>query len=87
MKEKREFDWFDRPENRRKLWMLLWSVCGLSVLAELLVHRHAHFGFDAVFGFYALLGFAACAVSILLAKALGWWLKANEDYYDDEHRS
>ena len=35
------------------------------------------------FGFYVLLGFIACSAAILLAKGLGLFLKAREDYYDD----
>ncbi len=87
MTKKKEFDWFDRPENRKKLWILLWSVCVLSVIAELFVskERHGHFEVDGFFGFYAVLGFIACAASILIAKALGFLLKAKEDYYDHDH--
>ena len=81
---KKEFDWFDRPENKKKLWILLWATCIISVLTELFVDRHGHFSFDGFFGFYAVLGFIACAASILLAKALGVMLKANEDYYDHD---
>jgi hypothetical protein len=80
----KEFDWFDKPKNRKLLWILLWTVCGLSVFAEFFVHRHPHFSFDGFFGFYAVLGFAACAVSILVAKGLGFLLKVKEDFYDHD---
>lgn len=81
---KKEFDWFDHPHNRRKLWWLLWGTCALAVIGELFVERHAHFGWDEFFGFYAVLGFSACVVSILVAKGLGYFLKVREDYYGDE---
>ena len=81
---KREFNWFDQPKNRKRLWILLWTACLLSVVAELFVHRHGHFDFDGFFGFYAILGFAACAAAILLAKLLGLVLKVREDYYEDD---
>lgn len=84
MKEKKEFDLFDKPATRKWLWRLLWGACGLSVLLELFVHRHPHFKADAFFGFYAILGFVACTAMILLAKALGIFLKVPEDYYDDD---
>ena len=61
-----------------------WCACGLSVLLELFVHRHPHFEADGIFGFYAILGFAACIIMILLAKALGVFLKVDESYYDDD---
>ena len=84
MKEKKEFDLFDRPATRKLLWKLLWGACGLSVLLELFVHRHPHFEADAFFGFYAILGFVSCTAMILLAKALGVFLKVDEDYYDED---
>jgi len=79
----KEFDWFDRPASRRLLWRSLWVACALSLLAELLAHRHPHFGIDGWFGFYGLLGFVGCAVMILFAKAMGYWVKREEDYYGD----
>jgi len=87
MKNKNEFDLFDKPETRKWLWRLLWGVCGLSVLLELFAHRHSHFPVDGLFGFYALLGFIACIAMILLAKGLGNFLKVREDYYEDDDES
>lgn len=83
MSSKKEFDYFDRPEVIRKLWILLYVVCGLTVLAEIFAHRHPHFGFDGFFGFNAVLGFVSCAVLILFSKLVALFLKAREDYYDD----
>jgi hypothetical protein len=82
MKSKKEFDYFDRPQVKRKLWILLWGVCGLTIIPDLFTHRHPHFGFDGFIGFYALFGFVTCAVLILLAKLIGRVLKVKEDYYD-----
>ena len=82
MKKKKEFDYFDRPETIKKLWIMLYVVCGLTVVPDLFTHRHAYFGFDSFFGFYALLGFVACAILILFSKLVGLFLKAKEDYYD-----
>jgi len=82
MNQKKEFDYFDRPENIKKLWIMLYAVCGLLVIPDFFTHRHAHFEFDGFFGFYALLGFISCAVLILFSKLVGLVLKAKEDYYD-----
>lgn len=82
MKPKKEFNFFDRPETIRKLWIMLYVFCGLTLIPDLFLHRQAHFGFDGFFGFYGLLGFVSCVVLILLAKLLGWVLKVKEDYYD-----
>jgi len=82
MNQKKEFDYFDRPENIKKLWIMLYAVCGLLVIPDFFTHRHTHFEFDGFFGFYALLGFISCAVLILFSKLVGLVLKAKEDYYD-----
>ena len=81
----------DQPTVSRKFWIALWLTCGVSVLLELFVPRHEHFkDSDSTlasasngFGFYFVLGFLACSGAILLAKGLGLFLKARENYYDD----
>ena len=81
----------DQPTVSRKFWIALCLTCGVSVPIEFLVDRHVHFkNIDSAlasatnwFGFYVLLGFIACSAAILLAKGLGLFLKAKEDYYDD----
>lgn len=83
MKQKKEFDYFDRPETIKKLWVFLYVACGLTILPDFFIHRHPHFGFDGFFGFYALLGFGSCAVLILFSKLVGWLLKVDEAYYDE----
>jgi hypothetical protein len=83
MKAGKAFDFFDRPENIKRLWIFLYVVCALTVIPDLFTHRHAHFGLDDLFGFHAVLGFFSCAVLILLSKVLGLFLKAKERYYDD----
>ena len=82
MERKKEFDFFDKPENIRKLWAFLYISCGLSILPEFFLRREGHLGFDGFFGFYGLLGFVACVVLILFAKLIGMVLKVGEDYYD-----
>ncbi|MBW2144301.1 MAG: hypothetical protein JRG75_07885 [Deltaproteobacteria bacterium] len=83
MKPNKEFDYFDKPETIKKLWILLYVVCGLLVVPDFFTHRHPYFGFDGFFGFYALLGFVSCVVLILFSKLVGLVLKVKEDYYDD----
>ena len=78
-----EQPWLTRPETIRKLWRLFIAVLAAVVLAELLVPQEAHFDVERLFGFYALFGFVACAVLIVLAKALGVFLKRADTYYDD----
>ncbi len=83
MAPRKEFDWFDRPESRKLLWRLLYGACGLTVLLELFLEIHPHFGFDGFIGFSALLGFASCAVLILFAKLVGVFLKRKVTYYGE----
>jgi len=83
MKKNKEFDLFDKPENIKKLWIMLYVVCGLLVVPDFFTHRHSYFGFDGLFGFYALLGFISCAVLILFSKLVGLVLKVKEGYYDN----
>jgi hypothetical protein len=82
MKQKKEFDWFDRPESIRKLWIFLYAVCGLLIIPDFFTHRHSYFGFDGYFAFFAILGFVSCAVLILFSKLVALVLKVKEDYYD-----
>ncbi len=83
MQKKKDFDFFDKPKNRKLLWFLLWVTCGLTVVLELVAHPVHHFGFADIFSFNAILGFVACALLILLAKLLGFFLKKPEDYYHE----
>jgi hypothetical protein len=82
MTTKKEFDFFDRPENIRKLWIFLYVFCGLTLIPDFFIRREAHFGFDGFPGFYALLGFVSCVALILFSKLVGLVLKVKENYYD-----
>lgn len=74
--------WLDEPRNVKRLWRGFLVVLALTVLAELAVHLHPHFGVDAVFGFHAWFGFGACAAMIVVAKGLALLLKRPDTYYD-----
>lgn len=73
--------WLYRPGSRRVLWTVFAVLLALTLLAELLVHLHPAFGFDAWFGFNAVYGFLTCVAMVLLARALGWLVKRGDDYY------
>ncbi|MFN0164069.1 MAG: hypothetical protein ACKVQQ_22775 [Burkholderiales bacterium] len=78
--------WLDNPANVKLLWRIFLVILALTVLAEFAVHLHPHFEFEGRFAFHAWYGFLACAAMIVLAKALGWFLKRPDTYYeaDDE---
>ena len=75
--------WLLRPGTIRGLWAGFGAALVLTLLADLLVARHPHFPVEGVFGFYAWYGFGTCVAMVLLAKALGWFLKRKDTYYVD----
>ncbi|BCA78296.1 hypothetical protein [Desulfuromonas sp. AOP6] len=82
-KVKKEFDWFDHPQNIRKLRIGFYAVLVLLVVPDFFLHKHTLFSsMEAWPGFYALFGFIACVAIILISKVLGFVLKRPEDYYD-----
>ena len=58
-------------------------VLALIVCTQLVVGVKGYFGADGWFGFGAGFGFLACLVMVVIAKALGMFLKRDENYYDD----
>lgn len=67
----------------RRLWIAFIAVLVLPVLAELALEPHPHFAIERLFAFNALYGFLACAALIVLAKAIGLFLKRPDTYYDE----
>ena len=57
-------------------------ACVLLGAAELVVHKHGHFGFEDFPLFYALFGFAAFTVAVYAGKLLRALFGRDEDYYD-----
>ena len=72
-----------RPETIRRVWVVFAIVLALTVLAEGLTAREAHFEIETLFGFNAWFGFLACAGLIGLAKLLGLLLKRADTYFDE----
>lgn len=78
-----DLHWLVRPATIRKLWWGFSIVLALTVAAQFIVYVKGYFGVDSWFGFGAAFGFASCLAMVLVAKALGFVLKRNEDYYGD----
>jgi hypothetical protein len=74
--------WLTRESTIRWLWILFALVLAATVLMDLAVEHRPYFGLDGTFGFGAWFGFASCVVLIVLAKALGAFLRRPDDYYD-----
>lgn len=82
--DKQNPGWADRPEVQQRIRYLLYSVCALLVIADLLVHRHTYLPVEEIPAFYAFYGFAALVGVVMLAKALRLRVGRNEDYYRKE---
>jgi hypothetical protein len=65
-----------------RLSYLVYAVCGLLLVVELVYHRHAYFALDRTFGFYAVMGFGAYLTVVFTAKGLRRLVRRPEDYYD-----
>ena len=75
--------WLARPATIKLLWRVFAAVLLSLVLAQAVIYVKGYFGVDGWFGFGAVYGFLSCLAMVLFAKALGYVLKRDEDYYDD----
>lgn len=73
--------WLVRPATVRRLWMIFIAVLASTLLAELLIERHAAVGFDVLFAFNAWYGFGACVLLVVAARLVGLVLKRPDDFY------
>ncbi len=73
--------WLARPSTIRLLWRLFIVLLVLVVAAQLLFPVKGSFGVDGWLGFGAVFGFLSCVAMVLIAKALGWVVKRDENYY------
>jgi len=73
---------FDDPKNVKRVRVALYSVCALSLIAELFIERHVEHPWEVLFGFYCLYGFGACVSLVLIAKEMRKILMRGDDYYD-----
>lgn len=68
----------------RTLWTIFGAVLALTVILEAFIQTHPHFEVEKLFAFNAVFGFVACAALILVAKAIGLFVKRKDTYYDDK---
>lgn len=60
-------------------------ACGLLVLAEFIIHRHAYFELEATPLFFALMGAFSMIAVAAISAVLRRLLIRPEDYYDRRH--
>lgn len=75
--------WLVREATVRLLWIAFAIVLLVTVLMDLVIEHHPYFGLDGTLGFGAWFGFVSCVVMIVVAKALGAFLKRSDTYYDN----
>lgn len=66
--------------------ILFWVLAGLSlltVLADLVIHRHEEIHFANSIGFFGLWGFLSFSFVVLMGWPLGRLLRRDENYYGD----
>ena len=73
----------------KKLFWRLYFVCLVGSLILdfywLYAHKfHYHFEFQYLPQFFALFGLIGCMLLILIAKAMGWFIVVDEDYYQNK---
>jgi hypothetical protein len=73
--------WLARPSTIRLLWRVFIVALALVLVAQLIFPVEGKFGVDGWLGFGAVFGFLSCLAMVLFAKALGWILKRDENYY------
>jgi UPF0716 family protein affecting phage T7 exclusion len=78
---KQQDAWLVRPSSIRILWRFFLVFLNLNGLAQLVIKIKGSFGFDSWIGFGAVFGFISCLLMVLFAKALGMFLKRDQEYY------
>jgi len=76
--------WLTRPQTVQRLWWIFGVILALTVVAQFFIPIKGKFALESTFGFAAWFGFFACVAMVLVAKALGWWLKRPENHYGDD---
>lgn len=79
-----------RTYPKKLFWRLYFIALGVSLILDVIwlhTHRlHYHFSFQYLPQFFALFGFIGCMLLILIAKAMGWFIVVDEDYYEKRER-
>ncbi len=77
-----------RKYPRKLLWWLYFICLVGSLVLDvywLYAHKfHYHYEFQYLPLFFAYFGLVGCMLLILIAKALGWFIVVDEDYYENK---
>lgn len=73
---------FDKPRNVNLVIFTLYVSCGILVLLDFIIDRHAYHRLENLLGFYSIYGFIACTAIVLGAKVLRNLVERSEDFYE-----
>jgi len=76
--------WAENPVIHQRIRYGLFVLCGILVIADLIVHRHTYLPVEELPAFYAFYGFAALVGVVVLAKSLRQLVGRSEDYYQQK---
>ncbi|GAB5499954.1 MAG: hypothetical protein PsegKO_22650 [Pseudohongiellaceae bacterium] len=79
--------WAEDPVIHQRIRYFLFALCGVLVIADLIVHRHTYLPVEELPAFYAFYGFAALVGVVVLAKSLRQLVGRSEDYYQQKDDS
>lgn len=71
-----------RSNRFRYYWISFGLLLALSLLADVFIEHHAHFGLEDYFGFYAGYGFGAGIALVIITKIIGVFLRRKDTYYN-----
>ncbi|MCH7932983.1 MAG: hypothetical protein IIC36_03215 [Gemmatimonadetes bacterium] len=64
------------------LFNVLFALCAVVVVLDLLIHRHEVHPWERLVAFYPLFGFVGIVILVGIAKQMRRVLMRPEDYYD-----
>lgn len=71
---------------QKLFWRLYYIILVASLILDFIwLHQHVfhyHFSFQYLPQFFALFGLFGCMVLIIIAKGMGLFIVADEDYYE-----
>ena len=82
MSEIEQKHWLVRPGTIRLIWRYGFVVLAMLVLADFFLVPHPYFQIDGTFGFFSWYGLLTCIAMVIVAKALGVFIKRTDTYYD-----
>ena len=67
--DERQHVW-DKPRNVKRLFNVLFALCAVVVVLDLLIHRHEVHPWERLVAFYPLFGFVGIVILVGIAKQM-----------------